>query len=329
MSSRGRVIRLPNWIAPTLGIVLTAGLAATGAGFVALPSWLLPLRIHNTADVARAADRAEAVWRRAAGEIISEKIAAGVAGVSRAPRYEGLLGEELTPLVTTLGHLEAKQLTVTPAWARIITQQLAGAGIGAGDVVAASFSGSFPGLNLAVAAACEALEIRLIAVSSVTASSWGATEPGFTWPEMESRLVHRRILRPVSIAISAGGDTDRALDLDDEGRRMARDIAVRAARDLQAVLLEPATFHDAVTERLSLFDRRRNGRRLAAYINVGGTEASLGHSTAILRMTNGWIPPVPFDSSAERGVVAHMAERGVRVLHLLNVRDLAMRWGVL
>jgi poly-gamma-glutamate system protein len=84
-----------------------------------------------------------------------------------------------------------------------------------------------------------------------------------------------------------------------------------------------------VRARLAVFDEQRAGRPLAAFINVGGTEASLGQSPAILRLANGWLKPVSFDSSPERGLVARMAERGVPVLHLLNVRDLAVRWGIL
>jgi poly-gamma-glutamate system protein len=177
--------------------------------------------------------------------------------------------------------------------------------------------------------ACQALDIRLIAVSSVTASSWGATDAGFTWPEMEARLVAAGALQRVTVAVSAGGSGDRALDLEPEGRLLAREIAVRSARALRARLLEPASFDEAVRARLAVFDEQRAGRPLAAFINVGGTEASLGHSPAILRLVNGWLAPVPFDSSPERGLVARMAEGGVPVLHLLNVRDLAVRWGVL
>jgi poly-gamma-glutamate system protein len=314
------MIRLPPWIPTAVGVLLTTGLAVLAVGAVTIPRWLAP-RAARTAEGREAAgDRADTLWRNAVQEIARAKgVAAG----------EALIGTELTPLVTTLGEIEAKRLSASPAWPRILTSQIHGAGIKAGDVVAASFSGSFPGLNIAVMSACQALDIRLIAVSSVTASSWGATDAGFTWPEMEARLVAAGALRRATVAVSAGGSGDRALDLEPDGRRLAREIAVRSARALRARLLEPASFDDAVRARIAVFDEQRSGRPLAAFINVGGTEASLGQSPAILRLTNGWIAPVPFDSSPERGLVARMAERGVPVLHLLNVRDLAFRWGVL
>ena len=178
--------------------------------------------------------------------------------------------------------------------------------------------------------ACQALGLDLVAVSSVTASSWGATDPGFTWPEMEARLVAAGILRQATVAVSAGGDGDRALDLDEDGQALAREIAARCARQLQRARSSSRRISTtAIRARLEAFDAARAGRPIAAFVNVGGTEAALGRSTAILKVQNGWLGRAPFDSSPGRGLVARMVERGVPVLHVLNVRDLAVRWGIL
>lgn len=310
---------MPSWMPAAVGILLTTGLLLLGAGVAVLPPWLAPRGLDTAERVDGPAQRAERLWTNAVLNIArAREVATG----------EALLGDELTPLVTTLGEIEAKRLGVSPAWARVLTGELHRAGIKSGDVVAASFSGSFPGLNLAVMSACQALDIRLVAVSSVTASSWGATKPGFTWPEIEARLVEAGVLRQASAAISTGGDGDRGLDLDREGRLLAREIAARCARRLRVRLLEPASFDEAVRLRLALYDEARGTRGLAAFINVGGIQASLGRSPAVLRLRNGWLVPEAFDSSPERGLIARMTERGVPVLHLLNVRDLALRWGI-
>jgi len=311
---------MPPWLAPALGVALTIGLGALAWSGTALPRWLTPRERHTIAGTENAAAAAETIWTAAAGEIARAR------GVAPA---DALLGSEMTPLVTTLGEIESKRVSASPAWARVLVGELNRAGIGAGDVVGASFSGSFPALNLAVASACQALDVRLVAVSSVTASSWGATDAGYTWPEMEVRLVGGGLLKPVSAAISAGGQGDRALDLDEDGRRTARAIAERCASQLGARFLEPADFDEAIRLRLEVYDTACRRRSMAAFINVGGTEASLGLSPAILRVRNGWLERTPFDSSPTRGLVARMVERGVPVLHLLNVRDLAARWGIL
>jgi poly-gamma-glutamate system protein len=267
-------------------------------------------------------ERAEAVIRQAKRE-------AGVASDPQAGAdASGLIGNELTPLVTTLGNLEAKKTAVNPEWAAVLVHQLAGAGVTAGDLVAAGFSGSFPGLNVATVAAVQALGAGVAAISSVTASTWGANQPGFTWPEIEIRLVKAGVIAPASIAVTAGGDDDVAGDLEPEARATAVAIRDACARQLGVPALVPTSGRDAIERRMAAYLRAANGRQVALYVNVGGTAASLGNSPAVLRLRSGFVPPRPFDRSAGRGVMARFAERRVPVLTLLNIRDLAVRWGV-
>jgi poly-gamma-glutamate system protein len=320
MSMRRSLIVVPSWMPTATGVLLVTGLAAVASGAFTLPRWLAPRAAGTPIEIEQAASAAEQLWQRAVHTVAAAK---GVAP------DEALIGGELTPLVTTLGEIEAKRVSVSPAWPRALVREFHRAGLRSGDVVAASFSGSFPGINLAVMTASQALGLDLVAVSSVTASSWGATDPGFTWPEMEARLVAAGVLRQATVAVSAGGEGDRALGLDDDGRSLAREIAVRSARQLKAHLLEPVGFEAAIRTRLDAFDAARAGRPIAAFVNVGGTQASLGVSPAILKVQNGWLARTPFDSSPGRGLVARMVEQGVPVLHVLNVRDLAVRWGIL
>ena len=79
---------------------------------------------------------------------------------------------------------------------------------------------------------------------------------------------------------------------------------------------------------MAAYRRAANGRRIVLYVNVGGTAASLGSSDAVLRLRSGFLPALPFDRSEGRGVMARFAEQGVPVLTLLNIRDLAIRWGI-
>ena len=320
MTVRRGVIRVPSWVQTATGIVLTTGLAMVAVGVVVLPGWLAPRPSGTSVEIEQAASSAADRWRNAVDAVAAAR---GVAP------DEALIGSEMGPLVTTLGEIEAKRVSVSPAWPRALVREFHRAGLRPGGVVAASFSGSFPGINLAVMSAAQAMGLQVVAVSSVTASSWGATDPGFTWPEIESRLAAAGLLQRATVAVSAGGDGDRALDLDEDGRALARDIAARCALRLEARLIEPAGFEEAIRARLEAFDAARAGRPLAAFVNVGGTEAALGRSTAILKVQNGWLGKQPFDSSSGRGLVARMVELGVPVLHVLNVRDLAIRWGVL
>jgi poly-gamma-glutamate system protein len=320
MTARRGLVRVPAWVPIAAGTALTAALAVAALGSAGPFPWPAPRGADLPAGVEDAAAAAETQWRAAV---------AAVAAARHVATDDALIGSEWSPLVTTLGDIEAKRAGVSPAWPRALVREFHRAGLRRGALVAASFSGSFPGLNLAVMCAAHAMGLDLVAVSSVTASSWGATEPGFTWPEIETRLVAAGAVRRASAAVSAGGDGDRALDLDDDGRRLAGEIAGACARDLGARLIAPRDFEASIRARLDVFDAARAGRAIAAFVNVGGTEAALGRSAAILRVRNGWLGAAPFDASPGRGLVARMVEQGVPVLHILNVRDLAVRWGVL
>ncbi len=318
----GRLLAAAGFAAAGLFLIVPTSITPTwrGSGPARRPAASLVARLDNRAASAERAMRdAEAVLRaaKAAAGVVSE---AGTNG-------SGLIGSELSPLVTTLGSLEAKRISANPVWAAVLTRQMAAAGIGPGDVIAAGFSGSFPGLNVAVAAAADALDAELIAISSVTASTWGANQPGFTWPEMECLLAPAIIPR-ASIAVTAGGDGDVARDLEPDGRRMAASIRDDAARRLGAAALTPVDFDDAIRQRMSAYRKAANGRPIVLYVNVGGTAASLGESSAVLNLKSGFVRPGPFDRSDRRGVMARFAEQGVQVLTLLNIRDLAVRWGI-
>ena len=306
-------------------------LALSAAGILPTPHWPRAAWSGPSASgIDSRAAAAEATMRRAAAVIHDAKTAAGLPVERGADEASGaLVGSEITPFVTTLGSLEAKRLAASPAWARVLTLELARAGIRRDSVVAANFSGSFPGLNLAVVSAVQALDATLVAATSVTASTWGATDPGFTWPELEVRLVRAGVFaKPAAAAISVGGAGDRGTDLEPDAREAARRIAADCARALGARLLEPASFEEAVRARIAVFDTRRGAAPLAVFINVGGVEASLGRSPAILRMRNGWLEPFPPTPDQDAGLIARLSARGTPVLHLLNVRELGERWGV-
>ena len=313
------------WVAASVVVALSA------AGY-------LPTRPRNAGpvavravppDIGRRAAEAEAALRHGQDTIRTAKARAGVMpGGDVGVDASGLLGEELTPLVTTLGSLEAKRLSTNPAWARVLTEQLAQEGIAPGDLVAASFSGSFPALNLALIAACDAIGARLVAVSSVTSSTWGANQPGFTWPEMEARLVEAGVIRRATAAVTAGGEADIASELEADARALVQRTLQRAAVTLGVPVVAPSDFADAVERRLAIYDAAAAGGRIALYVNVGGAHASLGRSPAVLKLRSGFSAGVPFDRSPDRGVTARFADRRVKLLMLLNVRDLALRWGV-
>ncbi|HEY8496262.1 MAG TPA: poly-gamma-glutamate system protein [Limnochordales bacterium] len=260
--------------------------------------------------------RAIAAAREAAGFPIDRRI---------DPNGTGLIGVEWSIITTTLGNLEAKRTATHPAWAGVVVRWMREAGVEPGDTVWAAFSGSFPGLNLAVLAAAEAMGVRLLAVSSLGASTWGANLPGFTWAAMEAVLREQGIVGSGSVAVTLGGDEDRGIGLlFDEGLD-----ALRAAAQASGLpFLEPESLEHAVALRLQVLEAESGGRPPALFINVGGSHASLGSCPDSERWPAGLTREARPCPGGVPGMLHVMSQRGVPVLHLLNVRELAVLNGI-
>ena len=150
------------------------------------------------------------------------------------PNRTGLIGVEWSSITTTLGDLQAKRTATNPMWAAYVARRMVEAGVSPGDVVWATFSGSFPGLNLAVLAAAEAVGARLVAVASLGASTWGANLPGFPWVSMEAAVRDVGLFQNGSVAVTLGGSRDQGPDgsavlAESSRRRCGRARAAAAA----------------------------------------------------------------------------------------------------
>lgn len=70
------------------------------------------------------------------------------------------------------------------------------------------------------------------------------------------------------------------------------------------------------------------GRRVAAFVNVGGAPANLGNCPRASRIPVGLQLRPMTCFHPERGVIFLMAELGMPIIHLLNVREVAGDYGL-
>lgn len=242
------------------------------------------------------------------------------------PNGTGIVGEEFTPLTTSLGDVEAKRTAANPAFAAAVTGYFLRARLRHGDVVAVGASGSFPSLLLAALCSARVLGLHPVVIYSVGASMYGANLPGFTFVDMIERLRADGVLPYTLAAVSPGGDADagRGVLFDDEGTALLSET-----RRSGLHLVAGTSLEDRIADRLRIYDRARAGRPIRCYVNVGGAVASYGDTEASLSLPNGLLlraPGVP--ASPTRGVLFEFASRGVPIVHLLNVRGLALENGV-
>ena len=260
--------------------------------------------------------------------IKEERLKRGIAiTIQDDPNQTGIIGLEYTDLTTTLGSLSAKRTSSNPNYAGIIVEMLFSAGVRVKDPVAISFSGSFPALNIAVLSAAKSLELDPAIISSVGASMYGANQPGLTWLDMERILIEHKILPYASVAASLGGIIETKGGLDGKGIEMGLE-AIRRNGVRYINELGRKTLTQDIEKRLTIYKKAFGAREPAAFINVGGNDTALGNCPEAYALSTGLLSRVPSSDNPQRGIIFRMSEKGIPVIHLLNIKKIARQYGL-
>lgn len=240
------------------------------------------------------------------------------------PNFTGLIGKEFTPTTTSIGNLAAKRTATNSDWAAVLVDMFMELGVEQGDIVAAGVSASFPGLIIATMSAAKVMGLKLILISSIGSSQWGANDPEFSWLDMENLLFEKHIFPYRSIAVSMGGDADRGTSYFGNEEEIFTSIIQRGG--LPFIYEENLT--KSIRRRIELYDEHAQGGEIKVFVNIGGASANVGACNHSLRIPNGIQRNLPACSHSNKGAIFYMAERGIPLIHLLNIRDLAFRYRV-
>jgi len=238
------------------------------------------------------------------------------------PNETALIGQEYTLITTDQGFIEAKLSATNPNFAAVVVQLLNEAGLEEKDNVAVAFSGSFPGLNISVLAALETLKLKPIIITSVGASNFGANDPYFTWLDMETLLYKAKIFHHKSVAASIGGGNDLGRGLSPEGR----ELIVKAIERNEVKFINEKHLENNIAKRLEIYEEQSKGKPIKAYINVGGGLASLGNTVNGKIIPSGLTQLLPMRNFPVHGVIIEMAQKGIPIIHLLNIDQLLAKY---
>lgn len=241
------------------------------------------------------------------------------------PNLTGLIGPEFTEITTTLGNLQAKRTSTNPDFAALMVKFFKQLNLEKGDPVAIGASGSFPSLLLATLCACETLELQPFVIYSIGASEHGATHPEFTFVHMLNRLVEVGLLRDSLVAVSLGGNYDTASGMFFPGaRELMTDIALSSGK----TFIYEESLQESIDKRLEIYIQEADGLP-SVFVNVGGAAPNFGNSLIATSLDNGLLTAFSsIPEGDERGLIFEFAELGVPVIHLLNIRDLALDNGI-
>ncbi|EQA43738.1 poly-gamma-glutamate system protein [Leptospira broomii serovar Hurstbridge str. 5399] len=239
------------------------------------------------------------------------------------PARSGLIGSFLTAVTSNTGIITAKQTSVNPNFAGLLVDLLKKAGVEDGGTVAVGLSGSFPALNVCVYAAAKSLNLKLVSISSLSSSQWGANDPEFLWADMERELFKEKIFPYRSIALSYGGLEDRALGISPEGKRLLDE----SVRRNSLPLLTGDSFTSSLDERMRRFTNGAKGESFQAYINVGGGTISVGTKAGKLSFKPGLNKTLPPGAAKIDSVMTRFLLEDVPVIHLTEIEELAKKYG--
>ncbi len=267
---------------------------------------------------------AAALHRKVVALVKKERLARGYALVPEDTLQIGLMGEQITPITTSLGSLEAKRTAQLPDFAALCVRLFHEAGVQKGERVGACFSGSFPGLNLAVLCAAEVMGLDIRYSCSLGSSNYGANLPGYVLPEMIQTAVQAGYLSAMPQSVSMGGTGD-------EGRNM-QGYALEETEEIEAMKLR------LEQEGISLSaypDYGENVRvhmemmgPVKAFVNVGGNILGLGNEDVSLGFGQGLLKPQEPQIKESSGLVERYLALGIPTIHLLNIKQLCAETGV-
>lgn len=240
------------------------------------------------------------------------------------PAATGMIGGLMTPVTTVSGHLSAKQTSTNPNFAAVVVDMFVKAGVKKGDTIAIGYSGSFPGMNTALCAAIETMELKPVVIASAGASQFGANYPDHLWIDMERQLHENGLIGFRSVAASIGGYEDLGLGMTEEARGL-----VIAAIDRNGLpLIKADNFQDAIDERMKVYEESAGGQPYKCYVNVGGGTISVGRSLGKKLYQPGLnTRPSPRATQID-SIMSRFSRDGVPVIHLVQVEDLAEKYGL-
>ncbi|TGM86634.1 poly-gamma-glutamate system protein [Leptospira licerasiae] len=239
------------------------------------------------------------------------------------PSGSGLIGEFFTPITSNLGSLRAKQTSINPNFGALVLEYLIKAGVQKKDTVAVSLSGSFPALNIAVYSAAKTLELKLVIISSLTSSQWGANDPDLLWPDMEILFYTKGLFPYRSLAYSWGGIEDQAFGISKEGYKNLQNSVSKNSLPM----LHSKNYSESLEERIGLYSSEIPILKYKAYINVGGGTVSVGTKKNAGEFSPGLNLKHPVIRDGKDSVMRRFANLGIPIIHLVRVEELATQNG--
>ncbi|MDP6570766.1 MAG: poly-gamma-glutamate system protein [Candidatus Marinimicrobia bacterium] len=231
------------------------------------------------------------------------------------PNQHFLIGPERSEIQTTEGSFASKLSVLNPDFAAMITEMLIELEVEEGSHAAVAYTGSYPGANIAVLSALEAMGLEAIIISSCGSSSFGATQTEMTWIDMETLLYKRGSLSTKSRLASIGGCFDLGTQLSQKGK----EVCEASIYNNNIELLNIEGKDENIDKRMSVYD----AEKISVFINVGGGIISTGDSLQRAETPAGIIYPGDTNLDDSQTVLNRFLEKDIPVININHIHILS------
>ena len=228
-----------------------------------------------------------------------------------------LIGPQKSLIQTTSGSLISKKSVLNPDFAAMITEMLIELEITKEDIVSVSYTGSYPGANLAVLSALEAMDISAVIIASCGSSEYGASHPEFTWIDMETYLSKNEVFSNSSTLASIGGGFDLGTQLKLQGKK----VCESSIYNNNIELLNIENTHKNIQRRMKHYTSVND--EIALFINVGGGVSATGDSLQRINTPAGIIYPGDISGNFQGTVIERFLDMDIPVININHINILS------
>lgn len=257
-------------------------------------------------------------WRRI---VYQQKLKVGLPNNADQSNHENyIIGDEYTETTTTLGSLEAKELSNNELFPALMVKLIHESKADPDKPVGIIASGSFPALFIETLAALQTMNRKAVIIYSLGASSFGANQPAALLPDIEGWMRKYGGCRYSANLITYGAEGDTAGGLIEEGKAAFDSTLKRNGKTCYI----PRTVDESIQRKCDLLLKNNIG----LLINIGGNQTALGYCSHAELIPNGLHTEVVTCNHKERGVVSRISEKHIPYIHLLNIKNLAMQYAI-
>lgn len=261
-------------------------------------------------------------------ELIKERKQELGSPIEEEDYYEtGLLGPKRTKIQTTEGDTKAKRTSTNPNFAAVYIEMFQRAGLKENDEIAIITSGSFPALNISAVIASQVYGLKIVTMTGIGASSYGATDVNFNYFDMAEYLFKKEVFKKELDFVSFGGSNDVGGEFADE----VKENILARINETDVFFINEEDFKTNVRKRLQyIYDKCPNVKLL---LNVGGSLVSMGSGYTSAINFRGLVEPtyltnVSSSDSNHKGLLEIFLENDLPIIQMLNITKIAYEYGL-